>query len=47
MCPLTDGHLRAHADLQNWIKDLKQGRLLMVGQQQDRKVHLRGGVFTI
>lgn len=44
---LTNGRLSAHADLQHGIKDLKQGRLLMVGQKQDRKVHLRSGVFAV
>lgn len=45
--PLTDGRLSAHADLQHGVKDLEQGRLLMVGQEQDRKVHLGSGVFTV
>jgi len=37
----------AKADLQHRIQNLKDRRLLMIGQQQNSKVHLWSGVLSI
>ena len=45
--PLTYSSLSSHADLQQRVQNLKHRRLLMVRQQQDGKVQLWSGVFTV
>lgn len=43
----TYGGLSSRGDLQQWVKNLKHRRLLMVRQQKDGKVQLRSGVLTV
>lgn len=44
---LTEGSLSPQFDFQQRVQDLKDWRLLVIGQQQDDKVQLRSGVFAV
>lgn len=43
----TDCCSASQANLQDRVEDLKNWRLLLIGQQQDGKVHLRCGMMSI